>query len=1129
MKNTINIIAILFSLTLFSQYNSSAPWMKNLEEVTQKEYTIDEMKASFDQYWSNKNKDKKGSGYKQFMRWEYHWNNKTNDQGYLITPLQMWDAFNQKRQAIINNKINSPNIVGQWEPIGPFSHLNTGSWSSGQGRVNIVQVDPSNLNTIYIGTPAGGIWKSLDSGNSWTALSDNLPQIGVSGIAIDYTDSNTIYIATGDKDGSDTYSVGVLKSTDGGLTWNTTGLSFTNTSSYAGDLIIHPTNNQVLWCATNNGIYKTSNGGTNWSVVQSGNFAKGSIRLNTNDPSIVYAVSNNRFYRSTNSGDSFTNIAFGLPNSSGRLLLDVTPANSDYLYILSATTSYDFQGIYKSINGGTSWTKTSGTTDIFDGSGQAYYDMALAVSSTNENEIYTGCLNIWKSTNGGINLTNVNSWSAPNSASYTHADIHFLKFYGNKLYCGSDGGVYVSDNGGMVFTDKTSGAQISQFYKVSVSKQTAANIVGGLQDNGGHAFSSGVWKNYYGADGMDAAVSPANKNLYYGFIQNGSRMYISNNAGNSLGSSVSAPSGINGNWVTPLVVNSIGEVFAGYNGLYKLNGSSWSLQNTSSIGSGNIELITIDPLNDNNMYVVNGSSLYKSTNKGISFNLVYTASGNITAIDIHSSNNDIIYITTSGLSGQALKSIDGGISFTNIASGLPNIGKNTIVHQGRNSNNPLYVGTSLGVYYIDDTMSSWMPFGTNLPNVSVNDLEINLEDNKLIAATYGRGIWQSDIPIQLPNDDIKLVQIINPNINVNCGTTITPQIQVKNNGLNAINAVTISYTIDSNPYTFTWNGTIASDQNALIDLPSVSLTRGVHTLNVNTTITNDAYLDNNDGITTFYINDAGTVGVTNTFSNQTDELISYNENSSGSQWVRGTKPLGVLATGSNYVYSTNLAQNYPDGTKSYLVSQCYNLTNISNPQINFKFQFDLEQNWDLIYVEYTTNFGQSWNVLGTMGANWYNSDRTPQTAGNDCYNCVGAQWTGTNTTLTDYFYSLNSLSSESNVIFRIVFHSDESVNQLGANVDDFLISGVLSNENFQLHHISVYPNPSKGIYNISLGDINPSSIEVYDLTGKIILNQREAKISNFETIIDISNVSQGIYFVKISADDQSIVKRIIKQ
>ena len=1131
MKKTITLLTVLISLIGYSQYNPSAPWLLNKEQARQGELTIEQLKESFDAYWLTHDKNKKGSGYKPFMRWEYHWQNKVDDNGNKITPAEMWAALDLKKTRKLNKSaVSLP--VSNWQPVGPFSHLNTGSWSSGQGRVNIVHVDPSNSNIVYMGTPAGGIWKSVDMGSTWVAMSDNLPQIGVSGIAVDYSNSNVIYISTGDKDSSDTYSIGVMKSTDGGLTWNTTGLTFTNTSTLAGDVLIHPTNNQILWCGTSVGLYRTIDGGINWTVVQVGDFSQGSIRLKPNDPSTVYAVSNNRFYKSTNVGSSFTLINTGLPFSSGRLLLDVTAANSSYIYILSTFGNGDFQGIYRSTNEGMNWTKTSGATDIFDGSGQSYYDLALAVSDVNENEIYTGCLNVWKSTNGGAAFTKLNNWSSPNQASYTHADIHYLGFHAGKLYCGSDGGIYVSDNGGIIFSDKTAGAQISQFYKVAVSKQTSANIVGGLQDNGGHAFSSGVWKNYYGADGMDAAISPVNQNLYYGFIQNGGNMYISNNAGNSLTSNVNAPSGVTGNWVTPLMINSIGEVFSGFNGLYKLNGSSWVQQNSSSLGSGNMELIAIDPSNDNIMYVSNGSSLYKSTNKGINFNLVYTASATIRAIDVHSTNSDIVYIVTSGTSGQALKSLNGGSTFTNFSAGLPNIGKNTIVHQGRNTENPLYLGTSLGVYYIDDSMTAWEPFDINLPNVSVTDLEINLEDNKLIAATYGRGIWQTDIPVQIPPIDIKLVGIENPNnIDINCGNTIVPQIEVENNGTNPITEVNINYDIDGNPNTFTWNGTILSGQQIIVSLPTQTLVRGAHTINIISTTPNDAYSDNNSGLISFYINDAGTVGQTNSFTNPSDELITYNEGSSGSQWTRGIRGFGLMTSSGNTVYTTNLTGNYPDGVKSYLVSQCYNLTNITNPVIQFTMKHHLEENWDIVYVEYSTNFGQNWSLLGEQGPNWYNSNRTNATSGsaNDCQNCPGGQWTGNNTNLVTYFYPLNTLSTEPNVIFRIVFHSDEAVNQLGVNIDDFVITGVLSTNNFELNNISVYPNPSQGVFNISLGDIEPNSIEVYDLTGKIILSKNEVIVRNFETSLDLSNVSQGIYFIKISANDQNIIKRIIKQ
>lgn len=1128
MKKIFTSLTLLIFIISYSQYNSSAPWLLNKEEARQGSLTIDQLKDSFDSYWLTHDKSKKGSGYKPFMRWEYHWRNKVNAQGNQITPAEMWDAF-YKKKSNISKRSSLVLPVSNWQPVGPFSHTNTGSWSSGQGRVNIVHVDPSNPNTIYIGTPAGGIWKSLDSGSTWLALSDNLPQIGVSGIAIDYSNSNTIYIATGDKDGSDTYSVGVMKSIDGGLSWNTTGLTFTNTSTYAGDILIHPTNNQILWCGTSVGLYKSNNAGISWTFIQSGNFSQGSIRLKPNDPTVVYAVTNNKFYRSLDTGNSFTQISTGLPATSGRLLLDVTAANSNYIYILSSSTSSSFQGLYKSTNGGLTWNNQSGTsTNIFE-STQAYYDLALAVSDINENEVYTGCLNVWKSNNGGTNFTKLNNWSSPNSASYTHADIHYLGFHGSKLFCGSDGGIYVSDNGGITFSDKTAGAQISQFYKVAVSKQTSGNIVGGLQDNGGHAFSSGVWKNYYGADGMDTAISPVNKDLYYGFIQNGSNMYISNNSGNSLSSNVSSPSGLDGNWVTPLVINSIGEVFSGFDGLYKLNGTSWVQNNISSLGNGNMELIAIDPSNDDIMYVTNGSSLYKSIDRGINFSLVYFASSTISAIDIHSTDSNIVYLVTSGIFGQTLKSLNGGVSFANFSSGLPNIGKNTIVHQGRNTDNPLYLGTSLGVYYIDDTMTTWEPFDTNLPNVSVTDLEINIEDSKLIAATYGRGIWQTDIPIQIPNDDIKFVEILSPTNEINCNGSIIPEILVENNGINTISAVTITYIVDGSSNTFNWNGSILPNEFANITLPSISLSRGTHNLKITSTIMNDAYSDNNSDLVSFYVNDNGTIGQINPFTNASDELISYTENSSTPQWVRGIKVSGALSSAGDSVYTTNLTGNYPDSTKAYLISQCYNLNDVANPQIQFTMKYDLENNWDIAYVEYSTNLGQTWNVLGQMGSNWYNSNRTPQTTGSDCVNCVGAQWTGTNTTLTTYNYPLNAFSNEQNIVFRIVFHSDGYVNGLGVNIDDFVINGVLSNEKFELNNIFIYPNPSNNIFNISLGDIQPSSIDVYDLTGKIVYSNKNILISSNETALNLSQISTGIYFVKINADNQSIVKRIIKQ
>jgi len=742
-KIALAVLLMLLSFAGFAQFNEDAPWMQKTQKTANEQpQTMEQIVASFNTYWSQNDKSKKGSGYKPFKRWEYQWSNNTHQNGMLATPGELWSAWQAKINAR-NKKSKSSALTSKtsnWLPVGPFSHINTGSWSSGQGRVNVVYVDPSNANTIYVGAPAGGIWKSTDAGVNWTPLSDNLPQIGVSGIVVAHNNPNVIYIATGDRDATDTYSVGILKSTDGGVTWNTTGLSFANTFTTASDIYMHPTDANTLWVATSAGLYKTTNAGVSWTNVLTGNIKD--IKLKPGDPNTIYAVKPSSFHKSTDGGTTFTTITSGLPASSGRLVIDVTPANSAYVYVLSSTTAHAFQGLYRSTDSGTSFAKTASTTNIFE-STQAWYDLALAVSSTDANVVFTGCLNIWKSTNGGTSFTKVNNWSSPTAATYTHADIHFLRYYGNKLYCGSDGGIYVSSNAGTSFASLTTGLQISQFYKISVSKQTSSKMVGGLQDNGGHAYSNSQWKNYYGADGMDTGVDPTNQNKFYGFIQEGSNLYVSTTAGDNLSSTITGPE--TGNWVTPLAINSIGEVFGGYAKIYRLNGTSWVAGTTTF--ATDVENLVIDPSNDNKMYASDGAKLYKSTDKGVNFTLAYTFPTTVKDIRVHSTNSNIIYAVTSGTSGLVYRSTDAGVTFTSINNGLPAIAKNVIVHQGQNALNPLYLGTYLGMYYKDDSMSAWEPFDTNLPNVPVTDLEINYIDNNITAATYGRGIWRTSITL----------------------------------------------------------------------------------------------------------------------------------------------------------------------------------------------------------------------------------------------------------------------------------------------------------------------------------------------------------------------------------------------
>ncbi|WP_248574874.1 GEVED domain-containing protein [Flavobacterium sp. H122] len=1048
-----------------AQFNTEAPWMNDAsKEAKGKEITIDDMVKSFDTYWSKHDKNKKGSGYKPFMRWEYYWRNNVHPDGTLITPDETWNAWKSKKKAK-NTRTSLTAKIANWQPVGPFSHTITGSWSAGQGRVNMVYVDPNNSSVLYVGTPAGGIWKSTNAGSSWTPMSDQLPQIGVSGIVTDPTNSNTIYIATGDKDAGDTYSIGVLKSTDGGATWNTTGLTFSNTSTRASEIFIHPTNPNVLWVATSAGLYKTTNAGVAWTNVLSGNIKD--MKLKPGDPNTIYAVTPSAFYKSTDGGTTFAAVTSGLPASSGRLAIDVTPANAAYVYVLSATTGNGFQGLYRSTNSGTSFTKTSSTTDIFE-STQAWYDMALAVSTTNAELVFTGCLNVWKSTNGGTSFTKVNSWSSPTSATYTHADIHFLRYYGNKLYCGSDGGIYVSSDNGASFSSLTTGLQIGQFYKIAVSKQSSANMVGGLQDNGGYAYSGNQWKNYYGADGMDTGVDPNNSSKYYGFIQSGSNLYITTNGGNSLTSTVTGPA--TGNWVTPLAINAAGEVFGGYTKVYRLNGTSWVGSTTTF--SSNLENLIVDPSNNNIMYATDAAKLYRSTDKGVTFALIYTFPATVKDIRVHSSNGSILYAVTQGTSGLVYKSTDTGATFTSMSNGLPSIGKNVIVHQANDPLNPLYLGTSLGVYYKDDSLASWEPFDNNLPNVPVTDLDINYVDNNITAATYGRGIWRASISTtadaQAPSAPTNLAASGTTSSSTNLTwTASTDNVGVTGYRIysgstlvatSTANSATVTGLAASTTYSFTVRaidaaGNVSADSNAV---------------NVTTSAVSITYCaSKGNSVADEYIDYVALGGITNT-------------------------------TGANAGYAdfTNLVGNVPYGSNTITFSAGFTGSAYS-------------EYWS-VWIDYNQNgtFESTEKVAATSSTSSANLTATftvPTTA-----------LAGQTRMRVQMKYNATSTACET---FSYGEVEDYTVN-IGAAA---MPSAAINSKENASFEIVMYPNPVEDILNISSMENSNASYKIFDLKGQEL---ESGKLSNE---INVANLASGVYVLEINDGQKSISKKFSKK
>ena len=218
---------------------------------------------------------------------------------------------------------------------------------------------------------------------------------------------------------------------------------------------------------------------------------------------------------------------------------------------------------------------------------------------------------------------------------------------------------------------------------------------------------------------------------------------------------------------------------------------------SSSFGT-NIDVLELDPINSDIIYLATNEVFYKSTDRGVNFTNLGSFPNNVTAIEVNNNDNNKLYVTTRGSSGKVYQSLDQGNSFSDISGNLPAVVKNIVKHQPDTPQNILYLGTSLGVFRYDDNTNDWFAFENNLPNTSVTDLSINTPENQIIASTYGRGVWKSTMGSNaLAENDIKLLAIQSPSTDViSCGS-ITPQIIVKNNGQNLITQIEISYNIDN--------------------------------------------------------------------------------------------------------------------------------------------------------------------------------------------------------------------------------------------------------------------------------------------------------------------------------------------
>jgi photosystem II stability/assembly factor-like uncharacterized protein len=391
-----------------------------------------------------------------------------------------------------------------------------------------------------------------------------------------------------------------------------------------------------------------------------------------------------------------------------------------------------------------------------------------------------GGVNTWNSTDGGGLFYLKTMWNDhpsinPFGVPVVHADKHFLAFHpllNNTLFECNDGGIYTTSDGGNSWTDLSNGLEISQIYRIGVSQTISNNIICGLQDNGSREIYDNKWYEQTGGDGMECIIDYQDADTEYASYANGVIYRTYDFWKNRTTISDNIPGQPRGAWVIPFVIHPTNPsiLFAGYHRLYRTNnqGNSWTA--ISPVLTGDVlRSVAVAPSNPNTLYVATYDTLFLTTNGGT--NWFYVPAGipnaKISYITVAPNDSRRLYVTLSGYSqgNKVFMSPDAGNSWFNYSGSLPNVPVNCIVYQ-KNTNEGLYVGTDVGVFYTDGSLNDWVPYQTGLPNVVVTELEISYNNRKLWAATFGRGLWNSDLYSgSVSTEDYKVVRdvILTPN------------------------------------------------------------------------------------------------------------------------------------------------------------------------------------------------------------------------------------------------------------------------------------------------------------------------------------------------------------------------------
>ena len=726
-----------------------------------------------------------------------------------------------------NNGSDKSVINQPWTERGPYRV---------GGRTRAIMFDPNDQTgkRVFAGGVSGGLWRNDDitsSVSEWQPISTFWSNTSISSISYDPNNPMTFYVGTGECETGDAIGSGIWKTTDGGATWTNIFVlppyyngTTRNGNFYINDVKVRNNNgvseiyagvsggnisinfNDGFSGLMQAGLYKSTDGGATFnkisslSVPENPNLGLSVQQIEIGADNAVWvstrtsryssgASSGGKIYRSTD-GTTFTKI-YDANISGARVKMGLSKTNPLKAYVLMSAS--EPVRILKTVNGGATWVATNDASptitlpqDADTGiptndftRGQAFYDLVITPDPVNDEIVYTGGIDLFKSTDGAASWKQISKWSNNNNlasltASLVHADQHAIVFNPKnpqQMLFGNDGGIFYAANNtnfnsSVAILARNTRYNVTQFYGATLNPVKTPNdeeFLAGAQDNGTSRFAGGPLANnfynvssYYGGDGCHTEFDDQGLYKVYSYVYNNHFITAPN------GSNYSLFAVNNGLFVNILAVDRNMDVFystiSGYtmNRATGLKTNNAYVKSTISAGTASgdrISKISVSP------YTTTSSTLFLGTNSGKIIKMINADTtpvstviatpfvGNVSDIKFGASENEIL-VTLSNY-GETMKNVyftnDGGATWQNKEGNLPDMPVRAIF---MNPTKPseVIIGTEMGIWGTANFAAAsptWAQYSDGIGNTRVTKIDYRPSTKTLLAATYGRGAWTS--------------------------------------------------------------------------------------------------------------------------------------------------------------------------------------------------------------------------------------------------------------------------------------------------------------------------------------------------------------------------------------------------